>query len=345
MTGDSMIELALRCYPRWWRIRYAEEMRSLVADLAQAGRSPVIVTLNLLRGALRARTGAAGMPMVYELWSARTRFSIATATVPWMVMGPLVLVAIGAQSLHSSAGRIFPPQLTLGTPNSLFLLHKGRSVAAPPLTTAGWTVWFAELAMTAVLVIGFIALFSGWSGLTGAIKRSAMPHRRRIALLAWTPMFSIVADIVLAIAGDVARPHSYHSSGGRLVPVGGHLAVAHALGTALGVAAAAGWVGSIVCVAVAARRADISPLDLRFGKSVSLVVAALFVLLFVAYATWSIALIVQARQAAHGTFTTISYGHQSQWLLMMGALFLVAAVSTRGALAARRSWRIIALAF
>jgi hypothetical protein len=189
MTGRSMIELALRCYPRWWRIRYADEMRSLVGDLSEAGRSPVVVSLNLLRGALRARTGAAGMPPVLELWSARARISIAAATVPWMILAPLVLIAIRGQSLRSSIGRVWPSQLSLIGSSHLLLIHNhtGAVVGAPPLTSAGHTAWWADQCMNLVFFLALFVLYAGWSGLKGAIRRSDAPHRRRLLWLAWAP--------------------------------------------------------------------------------------------------------------------------------------------------------------
>jgi hypothetical protein len=43
---------------------------------------------------------------VYDLWSTRTRVSIAAATLPWLLMAPLLLTAMGNQSLHSSKGQV-----------------------------------------------------------------------------------------------------------------------------------------------------------------------------------------------------------------------------------------------
>ncbi len=342
MTGDP-VELALRCYPRWWRDRYADEIRSVVGDLAQEGRPRWAVTLNLLRGALRTRARAVGMPPVYELWCTRARVAIAAATLPWVLMGPLVLMVLGGQRLHSSAGRIFPGQLSITGGANQLVMGRGMPTAAPPLTTAGSVAWYADVAMVGLFLLTLFVLFAGWSGFAGAVKRSAAPHRWRLLLLAWAPGFSVLADIVLTVAADVLMPHSWRSRGGRPpVPIGGHLAAAHALGTALAVVAVVGWLVSIVCVAVAAWRADISPLDLRFGRSVSIVVVTLFTLTLAAYATWGIGLLVQSRQALHGRFTTISYTHQDLWPLMLVALLLAVTLSAFGASAARRSWRMIA---
>jgi len=343
MTGDP-VELALRCYPRWWRDRYADEIRSVVGDLTEDGRPRWAVTLNLLRGALRARTGAVGMPPVYDLWCTRTRVALAAATLPWVLMGPLVLMVIGGQRLHSSAGRIFPGQLSITGGSNQLVMGRGLLTPAPPLTLAGSVAWYANVAMVVLFLLTLFVLFAGWTGFAGAIKRSAVPHRRRLSLLAWAPALSVLADFVLTVVQDVLMPHAWRTSGGRPpVPIGGHLAVAHALGTALVVVALAGWLVSIVCAAVAAKRADISPLDLRFGKSVALVVATLLLLTLAAYTTWGIGLLVQSGQAVHGRFTTISYSHQDLWPLVVVGLLLAATMSAFGASAARRSWRVVSL--
>jgi hypothetical protein len=338
------VELALRCYPRWWRDRYDEEIRAVVADLTEDGHSPLAVTLNLFRGALRARTRATGIPPVYDLWATRTRIAMAVATLPWVLIGPLVLVVLGGQSLHSPLGKIFPGQLSItgGMANQL-VRARGLPVTAPPMTLAGSLAWYANVAMVLLFLATLLVLFTGWMGLTGAIRRSPAAHRRRLSMLARVPGFSLLADLVLIVTIDILMPHSYHGSGGRPeVPIGGHLAIAHVLGTILAVVAIGGWLASIVCVALAVKRADISPLDLRFGRSVSLVVAALFTLTLVAYAVWGVGLLLQSGEAAHGRFTTIAYAHQDLWPLMLAVLLVAVLLSTAGASVARRSWRVVA---
>jgi hypothetical protein len=343
VTGNP-VDLALRCYPRWWRDRYEDEIRAVVADLTEDGHSSSAVTLNLFRGALRARTRATGMPRVYDLWCTRARVAMAAATLPWVLMGPLVLIVLGGQSLHSPLGKIFPDQLAItGGAKILLLRGKGLPVTAPPMTPAGSVAWYANVSLELLFLVTLMVLFIGWAGLTGAIKRSPLAHRRRISMLAWIPGFSLLADIVLAVVTDVLMPHSYRSGGGRPpVPIGGHLALSHALGTILVVVTIVGWLASIVCVAVAVKRADISPFDLRFGRSVSVVVASLFTLTFVAYAVWGVGLLLQSGEALHGRFTTIAYSRQDLWPLMLVVLLLAVLLSTASASVARRSWRVIA---
>jgi hypothetical protein len=354
MTSRSAIELALRCYPSWWRERYADEVRVVSNDLTAEGRSTFMVTSNLLRGAVRARSRAQGMPKTYGLWSTRTKTSIAAATLPWLVVAPLAVMAIGNQTLHSSAGLVnwsgfsfFPTQLQLQSVT-------GTPVPAPPLTSGGQAVLYAMFAFVMLFLLTFIVLISGWSGLSGAIRRSAAPHRRRLMLLAWAPVFSLLIDVVLMCAQSAVRYPARYVTGGEasghlvpphMVPYGGHPSAAHALAVIVPTVAGIGWLVSVSCVAMAARRAQVRPSDLRFGKSVSTMVAALSAFLVLAFAAMGVGLIVQARQAAEGSFTTISFPRQDLWLPMILVLLTTGLLSWVSALVARRSWRVISVSF
>jgi len=340
MSSESAVNLAVRCYPGWWRERYGEEVRTIAGDLTADGRSPALVTLDLLQGAVRARSRAQGMPKVYDLWSARTRMSIAAATLPWMLVAPFVLMAMGTQSLHSTKGAVS----FSGTSFTMTHLQIAGAppTPAPPLTSAGAVVPFASLAVGVLFLVTLAVLACGWTGLTGAIRRSTTPHRRRVWLLAWTPGLALLADLALIVALILVRPVGYRwTGGGPMVPIGGHPLAAHVLGTALGVVAIGGWLASIVCVAVAAKRADVALSDLRFGKSVSIVTAILFALMLAAYMAWGVGLWVQARQASHGTFTTIAYSRQDLWVPMVVLITGAAILSGFSSRAARRSWMVL----
>jgi hypothetical protein len=344
MTGGP-VELALRCYPTWWRERYADEMRAVVADLTADGRSHRAVTLDLLRGAVRARVRATGMPPVAELWRTRTRLAIAGATLPWVLLGPLLLTFLGGQALHvAGGGRIFPP--TLSMTGGVRPLVAGGSLPlqpAPPLSPGGTVAWYANVAMVVLWLVTFLVLFCGWMGLIGAVKRSPGPRRRGLRLLAWAPGFSILLDLVLVVVADVLMPHAWHTVGGHLVPHGGHLAAAHGVDAILDVVAVVGWLISIPSVAVATRWADIAPVDLRFGRSVSLVVSVLASLTMVAFAAWGVGLVVQTGELGRGIdFTRISYRYQDFWLPALLVVAAVVALSTLSASVARRSWRVVA---
>jgi len=71
----------------------------------------------------------------------------------------------------------------------------------------------------------------------------------------------------------------------------------------------------------------------------------LFGLLVVAYATWGIGLIVQARQGENGNFTTIEYSHPGLWLPMMLVLTIAVGLSVMSARVARSSWKVISATF
>ncbi len=340
---DSPVEAALSCYPAWWRDRYADEVRSLSAELRSDGRAASRITFDLVRGALRVRASAEGMPRVHDLWATRTQLSIAVATLPWLLVAPLVLFAMGTLRLHSAAGRVFSPQLTLIGSNSLEVMGRHGPVAAPPLTPAGWMVVDSSRALMVLFVGTLLVLVVGWGRLIGGIADSNAPQRRKAALLAWAPVFALLADAGLVVARVMVGPSRYFSSGRLVVPLNGDPTAAHALVQTFWVVAVGGWLVSIVCVSVAAGRAEVARSDLRFGRTVSVIVSVLFAMLLAAYLTWGIGLVVQARQAAHGTFTTVVTSNEDLWLPMVLLLLFVAALSALAARAAVRSWRVISV--
>ena len=340
MSSGSAVNFAIRCYPGWWRERYGDEVRTIAGDLTADGQLPALVTLNLLQGAVRARSRAQGMPKIYELWAARTRMSIAAATLPWMLVAPLVLMAMGTQSLHSTEGPVSFSGFSFTMTH--LQIAGAPPTPAPPLTPAGSVVPFASLAIGVLFLVTLAVLACGWTALTGAIRRSATPHRRRAWLLAWAPGFALLADLAVVVALILVRPVGYRwTGGGPMVPIGGHPLAAHILGTVLGVVAIGGWLASTVCVAAAAKRADIALSDLRFGRSVSIVTSVLFALMLAAYMAWGIGLWVQARQASHGTFTTISYSRQDLWIPMVLLITSAVILSGFSSRAARRSWKVL----
>lgn len=344
MNARSAIDLALRCYPSWWRERYADEVRVVSQDLTAEGRSTVRVTLDLVGGAFHARSHAQGMPKSYGLWSVRTRTSVAAATLPWLLVVPFVLAAIGNVSFRSSEGPISWSGFSV-MPSHLQIINHAVATPAPPLAPVGRLVLYSSLALTVLFFLTFIVLISGWSGLTGAIKRSTVAHRRRLRLLAWVPVFALLVDLVLVITQAKMRPNSFASYQNHVVASGGDPTILHILNYAVPTVAIVGWLISIACVGVAARQADVAPTDLRFGTSVAVVVSLLFALFVAAYATWGIGLIVQARQAANGSFTTIGYSHSGLWLPVMLVLVIAVGLSVMSARAARSSWKVISATF
>ena len=341
MRSNSAIEAALRCYPDWWRTRYGDEVRQVATDLMNDGRSRVGVALSLLRGAMRARMTARGMPMAHDLWATRTRMSVAAATLPWMFVAPLVLYVIGNQTLHSSKGLVFSSGFSFH-PSGLFTVTTGRQIPAPPLTHAASLAEDASSAIAVLFLLTLIVLMAGWGSLVGAIRRSSTLHRRRVLLLAWAPFLAVLTDIVLSVVQNRFRPTSFGSRGHS--PVGalnGNPALVHSLGEVLAVVAGGGWLVAIACVAIASKRAEIGDLDIRYGRTISTIVAGLLTLFLVAFATWGIGLFMQSRQAMHGEFTTVSFPNQALWPATVTILLCAVMLSVLSASAARNSWRVV----
>lgn len=342
-------DVALRCYPKWWQDRYESEMRAVAEELMMEGRSEAGMSLNLLRGAIRARTRAVGMPRDLDLWAARTRSSVAVATLPWVAVFPLMLWAIGTEGWHVPHGHVLPASLMnffglgviLGSPNAV-VLHGGQVAAVPPLSAGGTVAVVAGWSLAALVIVTPLVFLSGWTGLLGAIKRSPNPNRRRVRRLARAPGYFILASLLLSVLGAWATPHSSGIINGHTVTSGGNLGLSHDIDVGTAVLVVGGWIVSIICVGLAARSADIDTADLRFGRSVSVTVSVLCLLTVAACGALAVGLIIQSREAAHGAFSTISYPHVGIWPVMLAAVLLTAALSWSAATAARRSWRVVA---
>jgi hypothetical protein len=344
MNTDTAIELALRCYPGWWQDRYANEVRTLSHDLTADGRSPVRVALNLVGGAVQARARGRGMPKSYGLWTARTRTSIAAATLPWLLVAPLLWASFGSESFHSSAGPVFWSGFS-AFPTHLQTIQHAQTRSSPPLTYGGHLILDSALAITVLILITFFVLFSGWCGLTRGIRQTNSSGGRKMQVLAWAPVFALLVDVLLLMAEGMTQGSGEAGYQGHYVAVGAHPAAHHILVVALPTVAIVGWLVSVACVSVAARRADVPPVELRFGKSVAVVVASLFVLLVAAYATWGVGMVLQSRQAVQGGFTTVGYAHAGLWLPMMLVLVVAVALSVASARAARGAWKTVSVTF
>jgi uncharacterized membrane protein YphA (DoxX/SURF4 family) len=179
----SSIYFALRCYPKWWRDRYGEEMRAAVDDLTGEGRSSNLIALSLLRDAARSHLQARGMPRTYGLLAARTKSSISTATIPWLVIVPFITFVTSSVALHSSSGFVeygFPFQFTgvmdVVSNTSLRVVH-------PPMSVATWVVGLAELTIGVLFLATLLVLAFGWRALRSDIRHSPQPHQRRLRIL------------------------------------------------------------------------------------------------------------------------------------------------------------------
>jgi hypothetical protein len=328
MSDERVVKLALSCYPPWWRERYGEEVSVHATDMVADGRSPATLFLSLMLGAMRARWSARGMPRDYRLWSMRNRVSIAGATLTWVLVAPIVAMTTGNQRV----GLRFSSK---AQPYHLPLLL--------PTAPAARIVTYSGVAMAAIAFTTILLLIGGWSHLIGGIRRSGAPHQSQWLWLAWVPGIAFLVFLAGAIIDwTVLRPSSVIVSGRHVTYLNGHPAAAHIFGIVLTVIGVVGWLLSIVCIAVVARRSEVEPSELRFGTGLSMAVAALFALLLSAYVSWGVGLTLEAHQAAHGGFNTITYSRQNLWLPMAILLCLAVAVSMASARTARRSWNVLA---
>ena len=68
----------------------------------------------------------------------------------------------------------------------------------------------------------------------------------------------------------------------------------------------------------------------------------MFAVLMIAYLAFGVGLVVQARQAASGDYTTIAYSHPALWLPISGVMVSGVVLSVASARAARNSWKVTA---
>jgi len=269
------------------------------------------------------------MPKDYRLWSMRNKISIAGATLTWLLIAPIIGMTTGTQKV------------------GLRFASTARPYHVPPLlptAPAARIVTYAGLAMGIIAFITVLLLISGWSHLIGGIRRSNAPDQSRTLWLAWVPGISFLLWLVGAIVDWIAiRPSAMTISGRdhHITYLNGYPATAHVFGIALTVTGIGGWLLSIACIAVVAKRSEVDLSELRFGTGLSTTVSALFALLFAAYVAWGIGLTLEGRQAAFGGFNVISYSRQSLWLPTAILLGLAVAISIASARAARKSWNVL----
>jgi hypothetical protein len=328
MNDVRVIKLALSSYPSWWRQRYGDEVSVHAADMVTDGRSPATLALSLILGAVRTRWTARGMPKDYHLWSMRNRLSIAGATLTWLLVAPIPAIVLGNQRVGTKLSSVSPYHVP-------FLL---------PAAPAARIVTYSTLAMAVVALVTILLLLAGWSHLIGGIERFGGPRRAQSLWLASAPGIAFLVLLAGAVFDwIVLRPSSFAVSGRdhHITYLNGHPAAAHDVGIGLTAIGVVGWLLSIVCIAVVAKRSEIEPSELRFGTGLSTAVAALFALLLGAYVCWGIGLTLEGHQAAHGGFNTITYAHQELWLPMAILLLVAVTVSMASARTARRSWNVL----
>jgi hypothetical protein len=342
MGRRSSIDFALRCYPKWWRDRYVEEMRAAVDDLTGEGRSSSLIAFSLLRDAARSHLQARGMPRTYGLLAARTKTSITTATIPWLVVVPFITFVTSSVVLHSNSGVVqtgFPFQFNGGV--GVFSRFSPR-IVHPPMSVATWVVGFAGLTLGVLFLATLLVLAFGWRSLRSDIRHSPQPNQRWLRILSWLPDSTVWLVFALWVVHYYVGPRSFFQHGnGPLVQLGGNPELAVVLGDLTWVVAIVGWSLSMVGIAALAKGAELPPETLRYGRTVSVLTAISMSLSFVAFAAWGIALSMQTHQPVVAGAITAAYPHQTLWLPTALVLALAVVISLWGATNARRSWRVI----
>jgi hypothetical protein len=193
--------------------------------------------------------------------------------------------------------------------------------------------------MDALFSLTLLVLIVGLGVLRYGIVREKGQNRRSLYVLTWVPVVVVVVLVAMRVA------QGFLSDGSRLGPndqfIDGHTALAALMGNFMWVVAIGGWLLTIVGVAVVARRANLPPETLRFGRTVSVMTSVSLTLTFIAYLVWGVAVAIQNRESHVAGSIVATYSLHDVWLPMAFALGLSCVTSIWGATVARRSWRII----
>lgn len=341
IVRHSLVDLALRCYPKWWKERYGDEMRAVIDDLKDDGRSEKTIAVGLLRDAARSRFQARGMPRTYGLLANRTRTSVAAGTLPWLAIMPFVLTITGTYAVHP-----FRDDVILGYPFQLSpfptkVFEHGQTFH-PAMSAATWVGGISVMVVQALFIVTLMILAVGLSALRYGIKREKSRNRRWMYLLTWTPLFTVLSLVGLDIGRTFVNANRVTaSSTGHIVFAGGHPVVAALMSGLLWTVAIGGWLLSMGGLAVVANRVNVPPDTLRFGRTVSVLTSVSMSLTFLAFIVWGIAVDVQSRQSHAVGAIVATYPRHALWLPMALALGLVSVASIYAATSARRSWRTI----
>jgi len=280
------------------------------------------------------------MPHNFRLLATRTRTSVATGTLPWLAIVPFLSYVIGRFTLTSSSGAVesgYPFQLTLL--RTRVVSEPGVHWVHPTISTSTWIVGGATMFMDALFSLTLLVLIVGLGVLRYGIVREKGQNRRSLYVLTWVPVVVVVVLVAMRVA------QGFLSDGSRLGPndqfIDGHTALAALMGNFMWVVAIGGWLLTIVGVAVVARRANLPPETLRFGRTVSVMTSVSLTLTFIAYLVWGVAVAIQNRESHVAGSIVATYSLHDVWLPMAFALGLSCVTSIWGATVARRSWRII----
>jgi hypothetical protein len=343
-VGRSLVDVALSCYPKWWKERYGGEMRAVVDDLKDEGRSERVIAFGLVRDAMRSRFQARGMPRSYGLLANRTNTSVAASTLPWLAVVPFVLYIMGRFVVQSSSGAVqpgYPFQFSLS--RTRVVSEPGIHWVHPSISTATWVAGASTMVVDGLYLLTFLILSLGLGALRTGIRREKGSNRRWMYLLTWVPALTLLALVVFAISQTLLNGTGHWSSvpKGHIVYSGGHPALAALMGNCIWTVGIAGWLLSMVGLAVVANRVTVPPETLRWGRTVSVFTSISLTLTFLAFVVWGVAINVQSGQTQVAGAIVATYSRHDLWLPMMVALGLASVASILAATSARRSWRTI----
>jgi hypothetical protein len=298
-----LISLALALYPPWWRERYGNEVAALSADLITDGQAEPMVAWNLLRGALRARLLARGMPDQPPLWRARSRVALVVATAPVLVVLPL----IGS-------------------------IQQIPYVGGGPLTQGVLTLEQVASYAYLIFIVAFWGLMStalfGYLSLSNGIVRVAQ-NDRVIRRLARCPLVLLVTAVAALVLRLVFGPHSQATEHGVIVPTSGHPLLGALFVGGAKACLAAGWVTGVVLLWMVARRGLLTFGRLESWCRSGVVISMLLWLMAIA---GSVAGISYPRlAAARAAYVIPMFGSHPLWVitpvLYLGAIVTSSATS------------------
>lgn len=348
MAGTSIIDVALRCYPTWWTERYGDEMRATIEALQEEGRSSSSIAAGLVRDAIRSHLQARAMPRTYGLLATRTKVSIATATIPWMAVIPFVLFVTGPTKLSSPGGKVlagypfqlspFPTKITPGP--GAFGVHWPLHAS---ISMTDRIIGVSNMAIQAAFLVTFFALAIGLAALRFGIRREKRANRRRMYLLTWLPVATVVTFIGLTIAQNYVHNEATYrgSTHGNVFVSGGHPSITALFGNLEWFVAISGWLLSMVALVVISRKVTLPPDTLRFGRTVSVLSASSLCVTFVAVVIWGVAIDLRGNAVTHVSTVVAQYPEHGLWPLLVVVLGVATLFSFAGASSARRSWRTI----
>jgi hypothetical protein len=352
MARRSIIDVALRCYPTWWRERYGDEMRATIESLREEGRSAFSIALGLFRDAVRSHLAARGMPRTYGLLATRTKASITTATIPWMAVIPFVLSVTGPTHLSSLGGAVnagYPFQLTF-LRTQVYVSPRGFDIRPhyvhATISTTDWIIGFSNMAIQAAFFLTLMALGIGLAAFRFGIRREKRVNRRRMYLLTWLPVATLVTFVGLAVAQNAVQNQATYrgSSHGNVYLGGGHPAIAAFIGNLEWIVAIGGWLLSMVALAVVSRKVTLPPDTLRFGRTMSILSSTSLSVTFVAVVVWGVVIDARGPVVARAGTVVATYPEHGLWILLVFVLGVATLLSIAGASSARQSWQTIHLA-